>query len=351
MHDYTVDIIVPVWNAPLETRNCLVSLIEYAPSARLILVDNGSERETERMLQEFAEGLGERALLMRNEVNQGFVRAVNQGLARAEAPFLGVVRNSTVVSDGWLRPMLDLASARPDAGIIVPRLVDGSAASGRRPRAGAVSVTETSAGAFAALLVRKKLHGRIGGFDEDLDGAGWCLKDYSRRAYRAGFLTFAAHGAPVAYTDPAPLGSQTRRGDQARKSAETCVRRWGEDRAFCVHFPKDTDPHVFIRKLEMLLTGARQGHCFTLLVPARLARHLRKHGIASPHAGIVIVAMPLLGGASAVAKAFRRLCDAMPECTPVAGIDGIPVPGAGDAMNFSALEQKFRQVEAEIFGH
>lgn len=346
-----VDIIVPVWNAPVETRNCLVSLIEHATSVRLILVDNGSERETERMLQEFAEGLAERALLMRNEINNGFVKAVNQGLARAEAPFLGVVRNTSVVTDGWLEPMIEAAGARPGAGILVPRLLEGSGAPARRQRAGTVSATETGAGAFAALLIRKALYERIGGFDEDLDGAGWCLKDYSRRAYHAGFDTLAVQGAPVFHTEPVLMGSVQRREHQARKSAEDYLLRWGTEQSFCVHFSKETDPQVFLRKLEVLLTGARQGHAFNLLVPYRLARQLRKQGIASPHTGIVIEQMPLFGGASAAAKASRRLLAESPGCQAVAGIDGIPFPGVEHAMNFTALEQKFRQAETEIFGH
>ncbi|MBI1921531.1 MAG: glycosyltransferase [Geobacter sp.] len=351
MQEHLIDIIVPVWNALVETRNCLVSLIEHAQSARLILVDNGSERETERMLQEFAEGLGERALLMRNEINNGFVKAVNQGLARAEAPFLGVVRNTSVVTSGWLEPMIEAAGARLEAGIIVPRLVEGTGANSRRQRTGAVSITETGAGSFAALLIRKKLYERIGGFDEEMDGAGWCLKDYSRKAYRADFNTLAVHASPVFHTEPVLLGSAQRREQQARKSAEDYLQRWGTEQSFCMHFPKETDPQVFLRKLELLLTGARQGHAFNLLVPYRLARQLRKQGIAAPHTGIVFEQMPLFGVSSAIARTLQRLMGETPSCQSVTGIDGIPFPGIGDAINFYALEQKFRQAEAEIYGH
>lgn len=351
MRDFIVDIVVPVWNAPVVTRNCLVSLIEHAPSARLVLVDNGSERETERMLQEFAEGLAERALLIRNELNHGFVKAVNQGLERTEAPFLAVVRNTSVVTDGWLEPMIETAGLRPEAGIFVPRLTMGNVVTGRRPKKAGIAVSETGSGSFAAVMLRRKLFELIGGFDDELDGGVWCLKDYSRRAYRAGFLTFAAQGAPVSCAEPVALGSQRRREETLRISAETYTQRWGAECSYCVHFPKETDPQVFLRKLDILLAGARQGHAFTLLVPARLSRVLHKQGLASPHTGIVIEPMPLFGGASAVAKAFQRVLTETPDCRAVTGIDGIPFPGVVDASDFNSLEQEFRQAETEIFGH
>ncbi len=57
MEKPAIDIIVPVWNRPIETRACLVNLVEHSPAARLILVNNGSDRETECLLEEFAESL------------------------------------------------------------------------------------------------------------------------------------------------------------------------------------------------------------------------------------------------------------------------------------------------------
>ena len=52
------------------------------------MVDNGSDRETEKMLQEFCEGLDDRALLLRNDVNQGLVKALNQGLEKGQQNIL-----------------------------------------------------------------------------------------------------------------------------------------------------------------------------------------------------------------------------------------------------------------------
>ena len=56
------DIIIPVWNMPTETRDCLAALVEHSPDFRLILLDIGSDQPTEQLLQEFADFLDSRAL-------------------------------------------------------------------------------------------------------------------------------------------------------------------------------------------------------------------------------------------------------------------------------------------------
>ena len=118
-----IDIIVPVWNRPVETRACLVNLTRCSPDARLILVNNGSDRETESLLEEFAEALDHRALLICSPLNRGFVRAVNVGLDRSEADCAAVVKQTSVVTEGWLDPLLTLLASRPQVGVAIPRLI------------------------------------------------------------------------------------------------------------------------------------------------------------------------------------------------------------------------------------
>jgi hypothetical protein len=67
MKSPTVDIIVPVWNSPFETRACLAAILKYSPEARLIIVDSGGNRETE-LFWEFSEPLGERGLFINRSV-------------------------------------------------------------------------------------------------------------------------------------------------------------------------------------------------------------------------------------------------------------------------------------------
>src|SRR5512136_108571 len=98
----SVDIIVPVWNNPFETRACLAAILEHSPEARLIVVDNGSSRETELMLEEFSEPLAEQALFITTERNIGLVPAINRGLASSQADFAVVLQPRVMVGKGWL---------------------------------------------------------------------------------------------------------------------------------------------------------------------------------------------------------------------------------------------------------
>ncbi len=346
-----IDIIVPVWNNPVATRDCLVSLINHSPDSRIILVDNGSDRETEKLLEEFAEILDHRALLMRTDLNEGVIRAVNRGLARAEADYILVVRNTSLVTEGWLDPLLEFAHSRPEAGIMVPRLIrcdDRKVRSGKRRPAGEM---EVSHGSLAALFIRKETYDTVGGLDEEMDGGLWCLKDYSRRAYRQGFLTFAVAGGTVYFSDEAPLGSAARREEALRRSITRFTEQWGEERPFCVYIPKDADLGILRQKLEVMLKGARQGHRFTVITHPALYRETVRTGCDRLHGNITIEPLPLLFSGGGVRKAFERQKEATPGVRAVTGIDGLPFPGVDEIITFAELERGINATEAERYGN
>ncbi len=350
MSKFAIDIIVPVWNRPTETRECLVNLAATAPEARLILMNNGSERETENLLEEFAEALDERALLISSRMNLGFVRAVNRGLARAEAEWAAIVQNRSIVSQGWLEPLLALARTNPEAGVIVPRLVRPPLKDKGRQGVPPVSITELSHGDFAAMLIRKELYDHTGAFDEEMDGGIWCLKDFSRRALRAGFLTFAAEGSPVLYSEEPPLGSVARREEILARSRAAYAARWGEERSFCIHFPKGSDPDDVRTKLGVMLRGARQGHSFTVLVPSKTFKELVKDGSGSLHRSIRLEELPRLFADGRAEKIAASLRAGEPGVVPVAGLDGIPFPGVKGAVPFTELERLIAATQAEKYG-
>jgi glycosyltransferase involved in cell wall biosynthesis len=313
MDQSAVEIIVPVWNNPVDTRNCLASLVKYSPDARFILMDNGSNRETEAMLQDFADILDKRALLLRSDITQEYVRVVNRGLARAEAPVSIVVKNTTTVSDGWLQPILEFVSGRPDVGVVVPNLVEKK---GRLPARKKIAVKppiEISHGSFAAIMVTKSLYEKIGGFDEGLDGRLWCLKDYSRRAWQAGFLTFRVAGAPVYYKKDILYGSLTRRAEMMQKSIAEFTDRWGVGRAYCIELTKDVCPESLGVKFAFLLDEARLGHSFTVLAHKKVYRVIVKCGYHLMHKNIVVERLPTLFAAHTVKNHISRLHEIIPN--------------------------------------
>ena len=334
MTDATIDVVIPVWNRPYDTRNCLVSLIHHTPEARFIMCDSGSDRETEKLLQEFADGLDERALLMRDDSNLGFVRAANRGLERSEAPYLALVRNTTQVPPGWLAPLLSFATAHPDAGILIPCLKPEAA-----PCRGPIEVESAS---FAAMVITRRLYQEIGGFDEGLDGGRWCLTDYTRRACAKGLFTYLVPGPAVSFQEEVLLGSERRRQETLERSVALFRERWGEGEDYLVHVPKGVELDLLQQRLDWLLKGARHGDRFSVLLPAPLCKTAQKAGLAELHEHVQLIPLPRLTGESGRRRVFERLRSLHPGALPVAAVDGIPFPWSDAPLSFSELTERIR---------
>lgn len=343
-----IDVVVPVWNRPAESRACLVSLWKYAPEARLILVNNGSDRETERLLEEFAEALDDRALLVTTTANLGFIKALNRGIARAEAEFVAIVRNTSIVSEGWLDPLLTLARAVPEAGIIVPRLILSNLYKKKKSGGGPAFVTEISHGEFSAMLIRKNVWDRVGSFNEKMDEK-WCLWDFSRRSLRAGYLTFAAEGSPVLFREETPLGSLSRREEIVRRSMAICTERWGKPQTYCVYFSPEADIQAVRQKFDVMLRGARQGNEFTVAVMPVTHRSLVHLGCDTLHRNITLVKLPRLFAAGRLTRTVTDLRRGGTEMVAVAGIEGVAFPGGEASISFADLVRSIDATDVEKY--
>lgn len=330
----TIDVVVPVWNRIDETRNCLVNLINNTPRARVIMYDSGSDRETERLLQDFADRLEERALLMYDDSNIGFVRAANRGLQRAEAPFIALVRSSTVVPEGWLDPLLEFATAHPEAGILLPCQAP-AAEECRWP-------TELSAGSFAAMVVTRNAYQAIGGFDEGLDGDIWCLRDYSRRAGANGFVTCRVPGPPVAVQEEQPLGSERRRRQTVERSIALFRERWGEGAHYVVHVPKGVELDHLKVKLDWMVKGARRGDSYIVLLPALLFKAAEQEGLASLHEHVRLAPLPRFALDATRRHLYERVRSQHPDIIEVTAVDGIAFPWSQTYLSFTELTERIQ---------
>jgi GT2 family glycosyltransferase len=315
----TADIIVPVWNRPVETRECLVSLMRHSPGVRLVMVDTGSDRQTESLLEEFSESLGERALLLRTEVNEGFIRAVNRGLARVSAPWGVVVRNTSVVTAGWLDQLVEPAATDAAAGLLVPRFLRRGERKGKGTEC--PPCREATPVRFDAIGIRKEVIDSCGLFDEGLDGGEWSLKDYARRAWRSGFLSLHSPGSVVAPGEETIYGSESRREETLRRARETYRERWGEENDFLIFFPGKTETAAVDSLADLLLQGARQGHRFTLLLDSRLHRNVTKGWFGSLHQSIRFEPLPILFADGALRKRVVAWRELFPSGTVIAGGD------------------------------
>ena len=341
MNAPTVDIIVPVWNSPFETRACLAAILEYSPDARLIIVDNGSSRETELMLEEFSETLGERGLFIKSERNVGIVPAINIGLARSDSDFAVILRPHIQVTRDWLSGLLDAAQS-PQAGIVSP-VFSGSDAPQLPKITAGCSLMETFDLSFAALLLKGEMHMLMGGFDEGMDGGEWCLKDYVRRAWSRGYHTSVTSRANLVFGKESQFGSGLRRQQQVSSSKARYLERWGIGRHYCIYFGSSTDACTLSDSMETILEGARQGHRFTLLLHRRQASDFRRLGWNALHTGISLRSLSLLMPQRDLSRQLSALKSADPDIIPVQGAMDSTFPGADKAIPFHEV--------AAVIGH
>jgi len=115
------DIIIPIWNQAKMTKRCLDSVLAVTSEPiRLILVDNGSEPPTREMLDRFRADSRLPVEILRNPTNLGFIKAVNQGIRAARAPWVCLLNNDTIVTSGWLAEMIRVAESNPAIGLVNP---------------------------------------------------------------------------------------------------------------------------------------------------------------------------------------------------------------------------------------
>src|SRR3989338_2365242 len=101
------DIIIPVWNQLEDTRECIESIKKYTfYTYKLILIDNASNQETSNYLQGLEKADSNNVKIIRNEKNEGFIKAVNKGISRSDSEYVCILNNDTIVTRGWLKELI-----------------------------------------------------------------------------------------------------------------------------------------------------------------------------------------------------------------------------------------------------
>lgn len=180
----SVSIIIPVYNKPVYTFNCIKSIIGHTSdtiSYEVIVVDNASDSETKEMLDNIAN-----LKCIKNEHNLGFVEACNIGALNSSGKYLLFLNNDTIVTDNWLSSLVETAEKDNQVGLGGAKLVYPD---GRLQEAGGIIwnnkkymgcnygkhrdadcyefnyVKEVDYCSGACILVKRDLFKRIGGFD------------------------------------------------------------------------------------------------------------------------------------------------------------------------------------------
>jgi len=86
------------------TWACIESVKKYSNDYEIILVDNGSSKETQEKYRALEYG---NFILKTYNEPMGWSKAANIGMRRAEGDYIVVLNNDTVVAEGWLDIMAD----------------------------------------------------------------------------------------------------------------------------------------------------------------------------------------------------------------------------------------------------
>jgi len=115
--------VIPHWNLKDDLLECLESLTKqnYDP-LQIIVVDNASVDDSVIAVK----ALYPHVHLIQNQDNEGYARAVNQGIVWAleqRADFILVLNNDTWAEPGMLQELVRVAMANRRAGIIAPKVL------------------------------------------------------------------------------------------------------------------------------------------------------------------------------------------------------------------------------------
>ena len=223
-------VIVVNYNAGTLLARCLRSILETAPGAQVIVVDNASTDGSD----DVAAALGSRVTLVRNSRNVGFAAAVNMAcsLIRSDDQFVMFLNPDSWLIEGAADHLASLLTEYPDCAIAAPTMFDQRGrlernlrgdptlltglfgrsslltrlfpASGAARRNVRTDMTRNQAGSLidwvsgACMMVRRSAFEEVGGFDERYF-LYWEDADLCRRLRERGFTIRYAPAAQVGH--------------------------------------------------------------------------------------------------------------------------------------------------------
>ncbi|NQT22262.1 MAG: glycosyltransferase family 2 protein [Candidatus Omnitrophica bacterium] len=230
------DIIIPVWNHLDETRECIESIKKHTifPN-RVVIVDNASAKPTKDYLDSLSGINDDKFVVLRNEVNEGFVKAINRGMRFSDAAYVCIMNNDTVATSGWLSEIIDIFRKNSKIGIVNPSsntfgqfpgsLDIDSFARGLRPFKGSYQELYTCR-AFSMVVKIEVIH-RVGYLDETYEIGYFDDNDYSKRVQQAGYQTVRARASYVYHKESRSFSKLKEKSDIFKANEAKFESKWG----------------------------------------------------------------------------------------------------------------------------
>lgn len=238
------DIIIITWNGLEYTKKCVESIEENTKNVdyRIIFVDNNSTDGTVEFLKQI-----KNSIILRNEENLGFAKAMNRGFEKVSAKYTVWLNNDTIVTSNWLKKLIDYLENDPKAGAIGPvsngtgiiQKVEGLEENdytsisefGRKiSKEFKNKVVEYHRIAGFCIVMKSELITKIGKLDETFNFGGYDDDDYCKRIRDAGYKILIANDVFIYHKSGATF-SQIKDPDLdlsflMQKSRRILLRKW-----------------------------------------------------------------------------------------------------------------------------
>ncbi|MBU0472740.1 MAG: glycosyltransferase [Bacteroidetes bacterium] len=242
-----ISIVLLSYNNKKYIEECLNSIRKYTKhNHEIVIIDNASDKETIEFLKVFSSENNVKLVL--NKENLGFPGGNNVGINNSIGDYILFINNDTIVTEGWLERMLEIAEAHPEIGIVGPisnsvsgRQLDKNARyeSIEDMHKYAAKVKNENKGqffqfprvAFLCTLVKKEVIDKIGGLDERYSPGNFEDDDFCLRAQMAGYKTviatdvFIHHYGSVSFK----VNGESEYAKRIEINKQKFVDKWGAD--------------------------------------------------------------------------------------------------------------------------
>ena len=239
-----IDVIVPVHKGLAATRRCLDSVLAAEPTTpcETVVIDDATpEPEITRMLDGLA--AANRITLLRNDMNLGFVRSVNRGMALHADRDVVLLNSDTEVAGDWLDRIRRCVYAHHDIGTATPFSNNATICSypfygwtGGVPgtlglaaldrlfaTTNAGKSVDLPTGVGSCLFIRRACLDRVGAFDAERFGRGYGEEnDFCLRAVAAGWRNVLAGDVFVYHEGAVSFAAE--RADRADSAQEALLK-------------------------------------------------------------------------------------------------------------------------------
>ncbi len=242
-----VSIVIPVFNKLEYTRQCLQALDRHTSgnNYEVIVVDNNSTDGT----PDFLSGVAGHLKIIRNQKNEGFTVACNQGARAAQGNYIVFLNNDTEPQPGWLDALIETMERDASIGLAGSKLIYPD---GRLQEAGGIVFNDGSGwnyGRFddpehprynyvrevdyvsgASLLIRHTLLEELGYFDELYSPGYYEDTDLCFQARAAGYKVVYCPFSRVIHHEGISSGTNLSQGMKKYQviNQEKFVAKWQE---------------------------------------------------------------------------------------------------------------------------